>query len=140
MTEDLQTLADIQEDEANANLGTERGAFALQESLVRYGPARSIVVDRKGKLIAGEKTARTAKELGLPAEWNAVAASDARGRVLAELREARRLAWAKGDYNAVYRGLQQEAQLSGLNLEPRSPERPRDFVAVSQNDQAYLLS
>ena len=68
MTEDLQTLDDIQEDEANANLGTERGAFALQESLVRYGPARSIVVDRKGKLIAGEKTARTAKELGLPIE------------------------------------------------------------------------
>lgn len=78
--------------------------------------------------------------VALETEWNAAATCDARGRVLAELREARRLAWAKGDYNAVYRGLQQEAQLSGLNLEPRSPERPRDFVAVSQDDQAYLLS
>jgi len=68
MTEDIVTLNDIQEDEANANLGTERGAFALQESLVRYGPARSIVVDRKGKLIAGEKTKRTAEKLGLPIE------------------------------------------------------------------------
>lgn len=65
---DLTTLADIQEDEQNANLGTERGAFALQESLVRYGPARSIVVDRKGRLIAGEKTKRTAERLGLPIE------------------------------------------------------------------------
>ncbi|HNT74384.1 MAG TPA: hypothetical protein PKH77_05125 [Anaerolineae bacterium] len=68
MPEDLTTLADIQEDEQNANLGTERGAFALQESLVRYGPARSIVVDRQGRLIAGEKTKRTAEKLGLPIE------------------------------------------------------------------------
>lgn len=66
--DDIATLADIQEDEQNANLGTERGAFALQESLVRYGPARSIVVDRQGRLIAGEKTKRTAESLGLPIE------------------------------------------------------------------------
>lgn len=68
MPDELKTLADIAEDAQNANLGTERGAFALQESLVRFGPGRSIVVDRKGKLIAGEKTKRTAERLGLPIE------------------------------------------------------------------------
>jgi len=68
-----------------------------------------------------------------------IASNTARGRVLAELREARRVAWAKGDYSAVYRGLQQEAQLLSLNLEPSSPERPRDFVAVSQGDRQYLV-
>lgn len=42
-------------------------------------------------------------------------------------------------YYAVYRGLQQEAQLLGLNLEAHPPERPRDFVAVSQDDRQYLV-
>jgi len=73
--------------------------------------------------------------------WATETASDtARGRVLAELREARRTAWAKGDLGGIYRGLQQEAQLLGLNLEPGSPERARDFVAVSRDDWQYLVA
>jgi hypothetical protein len=68
MPDEVTSLSDIEEDAQNANLGTERGAFALQESLVRFGPGRSILVDRKGRLIAGEKAKRTAERLGLPIE------------------------------------------------------------------------
>jgi len=63
---DIETIDDITEDERNTNKGTERGGFALRESMVRFGPGRSALIDRAGKIIAGEKTIRTEKELGIP--------------------------------------------------------------------------
>jgi hypothetical protein len=51
-------------DDINANRGTVRGAAALEESLRKYGAARSILIDRNGKVIAGNKTLERAKALG----------------------------------------------------------------------------
>ena len=52
-------------DHANANKGTERGRYALEASLRQYGAGRSILLDRHGRIIAGNKTAEVAADVGL---------------------------------------------------------------------------
>jgi hypothetical protein len=55
-------------DPANANVGTPRGAALLSESLDRCGAGRSILADKHGVVIAGNKTYAAAKARGLPVE------------------------------------------------------------------------
>ena len=57
-------IGDIQFDTRNANKGTERGGAMLKDSLERYGAGRSILLDRNGRVIAGNKTLENAKALG----------------------------------------------------------------------------
>ena len=59
-------LVDLTSDPNNANRGTDRGREALARSLREYGPARSVVIDRHGRIIAGHKTVQQAKALGIP--------------------------------------------------------------------------
>lgn len=54
---DIQTIADIHADAENANAGTPRGAAMVAQSLHEAGAGRSILVDRNGRTIAGNKTA-----------------------------------------------------------------------------------
>ena len=65
---DISALSDLTLDGLNANLGTERGVGMLEHSLRRYGAGRSVVVDRHGRVIAGNKTVERAVELGLGVE------------------------------------------------------------------------
>lgn len=58
-------LADLIADDLNANKGTERGAKMLASSLREYGAGRSILVDKSGRIIAGNKTAEQAQAEGL---------------------------------------------------------------------------
>ena len=58
-------LRDLTPDASNANRGTERGRYALEASLRKYGAGRSILIDRNGKIIAGNKTAETAADVGI---------------------------------------------------------------------------
>lgn len=58
-------LSDLQPDDHNANSGTERGRALLEKSLQQYGAGRSILVDKNGHIIAGNKTAETAGEIGI---------------------------------------------------------------------------
>jgi len=53
-------------DPQNANLGTPRGRQALDDSLRTYGAGRSILIDKHGRVIGGNKTVEKARELGLP--------------------------------------------------------------------------
>lgn len=48
-------LARLNRDPRNANRGTARGRQALGQSIKEYGFGRSIVLDRKGRVIAGNK-------------------------------------------------------------------------------------
>jgi DNA modification methylase len=57
-------LKDLAPDPHNANKGTERGRAMLEDSLKRYGAGRSILVDKHGRVIAGNKTLETAIESG----------------------------------------------------------------------------
>jgi DNA modification methylase len=52
-------------DEKNANRGTKRGRELLEESLEKYGAGRSVVLDRHGRVIAGNKTIEAARAAGM---------------------------------------------------------------------------
>ncbi len=58
-------LSELTPDHSNANRGTERGRYALEASLRKYGAGRSILIDRNGRIIAGNKTAETAADVGI---------------------------------------------------------------------------
>jgi len=49
----------------NANKGTKRGRALLEKSLESYGAGRSVVVDRKNRVIAGNETVEAARAAGM---------------------------------------------------------------------------
>src|SRR5262245_45686882 len=59
------TLVNLTADPQNANRGTDRGREALARSLREYGAGRAVLIDRHGRVIAGNKTVEQAKRLGL---------------------------------------------------------------------------
>ena len=65
MSKKLTTIADLQPDPANANRGTKRGLGLLDNSLRQYGAGRSILADKNGTVIAGNKTLERAADIGL---------------------------------------------------------------------------
>jgi len=62
----LTTVEDLALDPRNANRGTRRGQQLLADSLTTYGAGRSVVADRNGVIIAGNKTVQEAQAQGLP--------------------------------------------------------------------------
>ena len=58
-------LATLKPDARNANKGTERGRKLVRESLKRYGAGRSILLDKSGNIIAGNKTVEAAGTVGM---------------------------------------------------------------------------
>ena len=61
----IKTLADLTPDARNANRGSERGLVQLDDSLRNYGAGRSILADRDGRIIAGNKTLERAADMDL---------------------------------------------------------------------------
>jgi len=66
MPKSIKGIKDITPDKANANKGTQRGRGMVESSLRRYGAGQSILVDKDGNVIAGNKTIEAAQEIGLP--------------------------------------------------------------------------
>lgn len=62
---EVKTIQDLKLDDRNANRGTDRGQSLLAQSLTKLGAGRSIVCDRNGKVIGGNKTLEQAITLGL---------------------------------------------------------------------------
>ena len=62
----IKSIADLSPDQQNANRGTQRGRGLLEKSLRQYGAGRSVLTDRGGNLIAGNKTVEIAAEIDLP--------------------------------------------------------------------------
>lgn len=58
------SLEELRQDSKNANRGTPRGMGLLEDSLQNLGAGRSILIDRDGNIIAGNKTAEKALERG----------------------------------------------------------------------------
>lgn len=52
----VKNITDLSRDPQNANKGTERGRSMLERSLKETGAGRSILVDKNGSVIAGNKT------------------------------------------------------------------------------------
>ena len=61
----IESIADLVPDARNANRGTERGTGLIETSLRNYGAGRSVLADRNGVLIAGNKTIEGAASAGL---------------------------------------------------------------------------
>lgn len=58
-------ISDLQFDDKNFNKGTQYGDAMLEKSLSKYGAGRSILVDKNNNIIAGNKTAGKAGEMGM---------------------------------------------------------------------------
>lgn len=58
-------LADLTPDQRNANKGREFGGHLLEKSLRELGAGRSILADKFGNIIAGNKTMETAAAIGM---------------------------------------------------------------------------
>jgi hypothetical protein len=61
----ITTISHLIPDARNANKGTARGAKAIDDSLAELGAGRSILVDAKGNVIAGNKTLEAARRAGM---------------------------------------------------------------------------
>lgn len=61
-------LSELLPDNHNPNKGTFRGRSAVERSLVDCGAGRSIVTDKNGVILAGNKTAAAAQSAGLSEE------------------------------------------------------------------------
>jgi DNA modification methylase len=60
------SVDDLKPDPKNANKGSVRGREMVEDSLEECGAGRSILADRDGVVIAGNKTLEAARKLGLP--------------------------------------------------------------------------
>lgn len=58
------SLESLIADDKNANLGTDRGREIVRNSLTENGAGRSILIDRNGKIIAGNKSTEMALKAG----------------------------------------------------------------------------
>ena len=61
----MASIADLKFDHKNARKRTDSSRTLIQESLQRYGAARSIVIDEDNRILAGNGTIEAAKALGL---------------------------------------------------------------------------
>jgi len=66
VTKEIKSIGDLTPDSKNANLGTERGRKVLEQSFRECGAGRSIVVDKEGNIIGGNKAIEVVEELGIP--------------------------------------------------------------------------
>jgi len=58
-------IKDLKADPRNARKRTTRSSDMIKESLEKFGPARSVVIDEFGTLIAGHGTVEAAKKAGV---------------------------------------------------------------------------
>lgn len=67
MSEALEVISveDLLHDDKNANIGTDRGRDAVHNSIVENKFGRSILIDKNGKIIGGNKTTEAAVKAGL---------------------------------------------------------------------------
>lgn len=64
MTKKIERLSDLRPDATNANKGTQRGRGMVEASLRETGAGRSIVADKDGRIIAGNKTLEAWVDIG----------------------------------------------------------------------------
>ena len=61
----MTSINDLKADHKNARKRTDRSAQLIEESLKRYGAARSIVIDEDNRILAGNGTIEGAKAAGI---------------------------------------------------------------------------
>jgi len=140
----IQSLADLELDENNANLGTERGMWTLQESMIRFGVGRGIVVDRRGRVIGGNKTTETLNKLNpgvrlvvVPSDGDTLVVTQRTDLDLVEDPTARELAFADnrvGELNLAWDAQQIAAGMeAGLDLAAFFRQGELDNLALPED-------
>jgi hypothetical protein len=113
--------AELTPDASNANKGTERGRALLEQSLRQYGAGRSILVDKHGRVIAGNKTLETASEIGLDdvvvvqTDGKQIVAVQRMDLDLAQDEDARMLAYADNRVGQIDLDFDAEQMLADIN-------------------------
>ena len=64
-TEQVVDIDSLQQDTHNFNRGTEQGQQLMEKSFSELGAGRSILVDKSGQIIAGNKSQKAAKAAGI---------------------------------------------------------------------------
>jgi ParB-like chromosome segregation protein Spo0J len=64
-TEQVVDIDTLQQDTHNFNRGTEQGQQLMEKSFSELGAGRSILVDKNGNIIAGNKSQKAAKAAGI---------------------------------------------------------------------------
>jgi hypothetical protein len=59
------SVDDLEFDDKNPNRGTDRGRETVRNSITELGFGRSILIDRKGKIVAGNKSTEAAIKAGI---------------------------------------------------------------------------
>lgn len=119
MAKRISKREDLSLDPRNANKGTERGRYMLEQSLRECGAGRSILADKEGRIIAGNKTLEVAEELDIPVR---VVETDGRELVVVQRsdldldsEQARKLAYYDNRSSEV--GLDWDAKQIAADLE-----------------------
>lgn len=119
---ELRSLDDLSLDPSNANKGTDRGSEMVESSLRKYGAGRSIVVDKNGVIIGGNKTFERALAMGLqmraiPTKGDELVVVQRLDLDLSKDQKARELAIA--DNRTAEVGLSWDAEmLASLEIDP----------------------
>lgn len=141
---ELRALDDLVPDAANANDGTLRGDQLLARSMEQYGAGRSILTDKHGNVIAGNKALDVAVDRGLAVK---VVQSDGQRLVvvqrtdldLAKTPGARELAYLDNrasEVGLVWNPAQIERDLaSGLELGTMFTEDERDALLAMLDER-----
>ena len=147
-------IADFELDQKNANKGTERGRAMLEESLRQYGAGRSILIDKHGVVLAGNKTLQTAVEIGLTevevvqTDGTKVVAVQRMDLDLAKDERARKLAFADNriaevdlewDAERIVAEVEAGIDLSGLWYDNEIEEMLRDVQDNGEPSKSLTL-
>ena len=62
---DIKKIEDLKFDDKNFNRHTQYGQKLLEDSLRKFGAGRSILIDKNGKIVAGNGIAETAADIGI---------------------------------------------------------------------------
>ncbi len=139
----IESIEDLQLDSRNPNRGTERGSYMLDHSLESYGAGRSILADKHGTVIAGNKTLQAAVEKGFPVK---VVETDGKELVVVQRKDldlnadpkARQLAYADNRSSEVGLDWDTDVMLedigSGLDLEPLFKAEELEALGVIEAD------
>ena len=65
MGQSVTSISSLHHDKKNARRRTDRSSSLIQESISRYGAARSIVIDEDNRILAGNGTIEGAKAAGI---------------------------------------------------------------------------
>lgn len=145
MTTTITTIDDLTPDDRNANKGTPRGQYMVQHSLEQYGAGRSILVDKHGKIIAGNKTTQAAQEMALPVR---VVQSDGRELIVVQRtdldldNDAAARALAVADNRASEVGLEWDAEVLGELAQEVDLSKmffPEELSAILEDAGSALL-